>query len=193
MLPLIIRSFILLSLAVLLSAATYQGRLLPESFVEYHASDGLSRWSGRAPIGSLQFSFDDDKLSGASLVVVVEPERFDSGNFILDAQARSSVFNTARYPTITFTATRISADPDNLPSGATRELVMRGTLAMHGVERSLELPVTVRRDGNSFSASGEFDVRLSDFGMARPGFLMLVVADLVEVTFNIRGELTLGP
>jgi len=179
-----------LAFAVLLSAATYQGRLLPESFVEYHASDGLSRWSGRAPMGSLQFSFDDDKLSGSSLVVVVEPERFDSGNFILDAQARSSVFNTARYPTITFTATRISADPDNLPSGATRQLVISGTLAMHGVERSLEVPVTVSRAGDTFVASGEFSVLLSDFGMTRPGFLMLVVADLVEVNFTIRGELT---
>lgn len=190
MAPRIIRAVILLSLAVLLSAATYQGRPLPESFVEYHASDGLSRWSGRAPISSLQFSLDDDRLSASQLVVVVEPGRFDSGNFILDEQARSDVFNIARYPTITFTATRISADPDNLPSGATRQLVIRGTLAMHGVERSLEVPVTVNRDGNSFSASGEFSVLLSDFGMTRPGFLFLRVADLVAVSFNIRGELT---
>lgn len=184
---------LILALAVLLSAASYQGRPLPESFVEYQASDGHSRWSGRAPLNSLQLSFDDTNLSGASLVVVIEPGRFNSGNFIRDAQAREVVFNTARHPTITFTATHISTDPATLPSGATRRLMVSGTLAMHGVERSLELPVTVSRDGDGFSASGEFSVRLSDFGMTRPRFFMLVVEDLVEVSFNIRGELTLTP
>jgi polyisoprenoid-binding protein YceI len=193
MASLLVRALLLLPFVVLLSAVTYQGRPLPESFVEYRASDGHNRWSGRAPINSLQLNFDDDNLMGARLVVVVEPGQFDSGNFILDAQARRVVFNTARYPTITFTATSISADPDNLPSGATRELVIRGTLAMHGVERSLAVPVTVSRSGNSFSASGEFRVLLSDFGMTRPRFFHLIVDDLVEVAFSVQGELTLGP
>jgi len=187
------RRALLLFLAALLSAATFQGRPLPESFVEYRASDGHNHWSGRAPISSLQLNFDDDNLMGARLVVVVEPGQFDSGNFIRDAQARSSVFNIARYPTIIFTVTRISADLNNLPSGATRRLMMRGILAMHGVERSLEVPVTVSRNGNSFSASGEFRVLLSDFGMARPRFFHLIVEDLVEVAFSVQGELTLSP
>lgn len=189
-----LRVMALVIIVPLLVATRYQAELLPESVVAYHASDGRDRWSGRAPISSLQLTFDETRLSRTRLVVVVEPAQFNSGNFIRDANARRAVFNTDTYPTITFTATAISADPDTLPSGATRQLLVRGTLAMHGVERGLELPVTVSRDGNRFRASGEFSVLLSDFGMTRPRFFTLVVDDLVRVSFEVHGTLTpLGP
>jgi hypothetical protein len=60
---------------------------------------------------------------------------------------------------------------------------------MHGVEQTIRLPVELTRNGNRIAVESEFSVLLSDFAMTRPSFLGLTVADEVQLSVTVVGEL----
>lgn len=189
----------LLALPLLLGA-TLRGTLPGDTpddvnVVRYHARDALSSWSGVAPIAELGLRFDPEALGGGELRAVVPAGAFDSGNFVRDANARRTVFETEAYPEIVFEASALRADPATLPRGAEREVELRGTLAMHGVERELSTVATVTRtaedEPDRLRAEGEFTVLLSNFDMTRPSFLGVTVEDDVRVSYVV--EVALEP
>lgn len=173
-----------------LPAALVQTTRLAESTITYTASQPGEVWQGQAPLASLEFSLDPDNVRGARLRIVVEPARFNSGNFIRDTNARRTVFQTREYPEIIFEATQLSTGGNQIADGVTQTVQVRGELTMHGVTRTLETTVTVTRDGPTFVTEGEFSVLLSDFEMRRPTFFNLIVDD--EVVIHLRIVTTLG-
>ena len=72
-----------------------------------------------------------------------------------------------------------------LPDGAERALTLTGTLDLHGVERSVEVPVLVRRDGDRLAVTGGFSVRLSDYDMTAPSIFGRGVDDEVTIRFDL--------
>lgn len=172
-------------------ATSYRVNLLPASYLEYQISDGQGIITGRAPVESLSLHFDDKEQGNFVLEVVLDPARFDSGNFLRDTNARRTVFETDSYPLISFRGTAIEVSPATLPAGATRETQVTGKLEMHGVTHEVTVPVTVARsaDGDVFTATGSFSVLLSDYDMKRPRFLWVRVADEVAISFVITGRL----
>ena len=189
---------LLFLMAPLLVATTYRAELQPESFTEYEASDSRDTWRGRAPLETLELTFDSDALSELSLEATLKPGRFDSGNRIRDANARRGVFETGEYPLVTLTAQGVEAQgveagAASLAVGETERVSLVGTLTMHGVTRGVRIPAEVsleNTDGRVLRASGSFDVLLSDYGMDRPSFLGTTVNDEVSVRFNVVGALS---
>lgn len=173
---------------------TYRAELSGESFIEYEASDPNDTWQGRAPLETLELTFDDENLNSLALEAVLEPGRFDSGNVIRDANARRGVFETGEFPTITLSAERLQAEAMTLKVGETKEVRLIGRLDMHGVSGEVNVPAEVSREdtGNNevLRAEGAFSVLLSDYNMDRPSFLGTTVDDEVAVRFNIVGVLS---
>ena len=186
-------AWLLLLTLPLLLATRYAVTLTPESTVTYQAMDSRDSWTGQAPVESLNLIFDDANLRNSALEISVNPGKFDSGNFIRDANARRAVFETGTYPEISFVATGLRTNPITLPAtlpvGTTRTIVLAGTLTMHGVSRPLELPVSVERTGGSLRATGSFEVRLSDYEMTRPDLFGIKVNDEVTISFDVVGAL----
>ncbi|MBT0962427.1 YceI family protein [Denitromonas iodatirespirans] len=60
-------------------------------------------------------------------------------------------------------------------------------LTLRGVARDVDMPVTVARDGDSFTATADFDIRQTDFGITPMSVLggALQVADAVTVRMRI--------
>ena len=173
----------------LLIATTYRAELGSESFVEYEASDPNGAWQGRAPLETLELTFDDEALGGLSLEATLDPGKFDSGNVIRDANARRGVFETGQYPVITLSAQGVQADTASLVEGETKRLALVGRLEMHGVTNEITVPAEVSRVEGTLRAEGAFDVLLSDYNMNRPSFLGTTVDDEVTVRFNVVGTL----
>jgi polyisoprenoid-binding protein YceI len=170
-------------------AEPFEAALMPESAVEYEIRDSTSVIVGVAPLATLELSFDDDDLSGAHLRATVEPARFSTGNILRDTNARRTVFEIRDFPLIAFDTLAIAADPTDLPDGATRSLLLRGHLTLHGVVREIEVPVEVQREGRRLGVVGAFSVLLSDHDMLRPSFLFLTIDDRVEIRLRIDAEL----
>ena len=90
-----------------------------------------------------------------------------------------SELDADRYPEITLRSVSL-VGPDWGP-----DLTVR--LMLHGVERELQLPVSVLRFDGQLVVSGSFDIRQSDFGISPLSILGggLSVADTVRVRFRI--------
>ena len=94
------------------------------------------------------------------------------------------VLDVARYPTISFESDRVAVQQR---SAGSLTLRVDGRLTLHGVTKTVIIPVAARLNGNRMTATGEATVRQSDFGI-RPvsaGGGTVRVKDEVEVTFSI--------
>ena len=133
----------------------------------------------------------EDPGAAASVHLRVEAASLRTGNRLRDRKMRRSHLEAERFPAIVFRSTsiRLSA-PDaeaggaTLPSGAPGRALVEGTLSLHGVERRILFPVTIRYDGGVLEAEGEVDFRLSDHRIPIPRFLWLVLDDNVRVRFR---------
>ena len=78
-------------------------------------------------------------------------------------------------PNISFTATSLSVGKGNLA----------GKLTIAGVTKDVSFPVNVVKNGASYNITGAENLKLSDFGMERPGFMGVKTGDAIKVTVNI--------
>jgi polyisoprenoid-binding protein YceI len=162
------------------------GRALEGSTVTYGARTAFERWEGVAPAEIAQLRFDDGDVRRLTLEVRVPTDAFDSGNPFRDANARRVTFESDRYPAATFVATGVTGGPPwDLPPGAARELTLRGRLALHGVEREVEVPIVATREDATLRVEGAFDVSLAAFEMRAPGLFGIRVEDRVTVRLDL--------
>jgi polyisoprenoid-binding protein YceI len=84
-----------------------------------------------------------------------------------------------RYPEVSIQSVSVSG------SEAKAEMTLRVTL--HGTARDLKLPVTVTKDGDDLTASGDFEIKQSEFGITPFSALGggLQVADALKVHVKI--------
>ena len=158
---------------------------LSTSTVTYTAEDASESWQGVTPLENVTLNRTDD---GLGVAAVLEPGRFNSGNFARDGNARFTVFETGKFPTATLTGTLALAAPllEAQASGMATA-TFRGTLTLHGVTRQLNFPVKVVRDGAEATAEGSFAVHLSDFEMTRPNLFGNEVKDEVDLDVSLAG------
>jgi polyisoprenoid-binding protein YceI len=92
------------------------------------------------------------------------------------------VLDVTRYPTIGFTSGRVSTTGGDV-------FTVVGDLTLHHVTRSISLPVTVRMQGSTLTATGHFTIRQTDYGI-KPVSVGGVVAvkDELTITFTVIGE-----
>lgn len=81
-------------------------------------------------------------------------------------------------PNITFTASSI-----NIGSGNAT-----GKLTIAGVTKNSTFPITVTKKGNVYTITGTENVKMSDFGMEKPGFMGVKTGDDVKIKVTIVAE-----
>lgn len=113
----------------------------------------------------------------------IDARTIRTGATLRDAQMRGAAFlNTAQFPFITFKGTVTAADgPGPQFAG-----VMRGALTIRNVTREVEMPLEIAVEGSTYTARGEATVRMSDFGIPIPRFLIFVAEDPVTVRLQVR-------
>lgn len=78
-------------------------------------------------------------------------------------------------PNISFTAASLAVGKGTLA----------GKLTIAGVTKDVSFPVNVVKNGASYNITGTENLKLSDFGMERPGFMGVKTGDAIKVTVNI--------
>lgn len=93
-----------------------------------------------------------------------------------------ALLDAAHFPEIVVRSVRITG------SQSAPMVTLRITL--HGAQRELDVPVTLATSGSQLTASGNFDIKQTDFGIAPFSILGggLQVADTVKVRFRIVAE-----
>ena len=144
---------------------------------------------GNAPGFTGEVSLDPDRPDErASVLLTVRADSLLTGNRIRDRKMRNAHLEAVAYPEIVFrsTAIRVGAGGAGagLRPGETRPALIEGILSLHGVDRSLQFPATIRYDIGSFTAEGEAGIRLTDHSIPIPRFLWIVLDDEVKVRFR---------
>lgn len=107
--------------------------------------------------------------------ITVDTTTLESDQPRRDAALRSRGLQTAKFPVATFELTEPIPLPD-LSEGAEFTASAVGDLTLHGVTRSVTVPLTVRAGADSFALAGSAPVVLADHDIEPPN-----VGDFVEV------------
>ena len=145
--------------------------------------------------------FDADKLENSTVTLRVAAKSFtvvDPGESDKDRQQvqatmlGESVLDTARYPEIIFRSTGVTKLERQ---GDGWRLTLTGTLLLHGAERPVTFPLTVRVSGGELTAQGEVFFLQTDYGIkpVKVGGGAVKVKDRLRIHFEIHAHASAGP
>jgi polyisoprenoid-binding protein YceI len=147
------------------------------------------------------FTGATEQVEGSATVAQVDAESFtaavdaradartlETGNRIRDGQMRRDFLQTDRFPFILFRGT--AASRDRLTGGTVRGM-LRGALTIRGTAREIEIPVVATVLADEYRVSGEATIRLTEYGIPIPRFLVFVAED--PVTIKIRARFRRAP
>lgn len=122
---------------------------------------------------------DSAALDRSAVALTIDAASLTTRNDRRDTHLKSpDFFDVAKYPTITFTSKSVARTSPTTG-------VITGDLTMHGVTRSLQVPVTVRFfEGGRGRFAGAFSINRNDYGVSGQS-RMNKIDDEVAVQFNM--------
>jgi polyisoprenoid-binding protein YceI len=125
-------------------------------------------------------------IDAAVLKVTGKGESADDVPKVQETMAGPQVLDVQRYRTITFASTSVAVKNQ---AGTTLDVLVTGQLTLHNVTRPITVPITVRLEGNTLTATGRFPVKQTDYGIKPVSVGGVVsVKDAVNVSFTIVGR-----
>ena len=130
------------------------------------ASIGAKTAVGRTPDVTGGMTIDGTTITEASFEVDMTTLTTDSG--LRDNAIRQQAIETSRFPTATFTTTApielgsIPAEGEEITVDAT------GELTLHGVTKTVTIPLTAKRQGDVIAVVGSLDIPFSDYSISQP-------------------------
>jgi len=122
---------------------------------------------------------------GGGVTLKVDAATMVTGNRLRDRTMRNSHLETEKYPEIRFESVKATTTkPEPLKPGETRGFEVEGKLSLHGVERTIKIPVMVGYDGALLTADGTVAFTLTEFSIPIPKMLWFVLDDKVTVNFH---------
>lgn len=113
-----------------------------------------------------------------------------TGIELRDSHMRDNHLETDQFPAALFTLVSLTLPESGLVAGVRTRVNVRGTLDLHGVQRSItpDVYMTLAPSGGSESLKIEaaFSVKLSDYNIKRPQFLVMKLAEAQSVTVELR-------
>jgi polyisoprenoid-binding protein YceI len=172
------------------SSATIEvGKAGALSFAAGHTHEVIAP----AITGTITVDTDDPTRSNVRLTIDASALKVsgkgESADDVPKVQATmlgAQVLDAQRYPKITFESTSIAVKTQTT---AILAAMVTGQLTLHNVTRSITVPVTVRREGNTLTATGRFPVKQTEYGIKPVSVGGVVsVKDAVNVSFTIAGR-----
>lgn len=144
-----------------------------------HTVDGTLRTkSGQVRI--------DTETGTAQGRLVLDATSADTGNSRRDGKMHEKILESGQFPEIVFEVERISGAL-NRPGRS--DILLHGTIEMHGVRKPGVLPANVLIEGDRVEATARLTVPYMEWGLADPSFFVLRVAKEVRVVIHAVGRL----
>ena len=160
------------------------------SFVGYRVEEELANVGAATAVGRTPDVTGNLTLAGTQVTAVemrADLSTLQSDKSQRDGQLRRQALETNEFPTATFSLTQ----PIDLGSGPADGQVIQATatgdLTVHGVTKSVQIPVEARVAGDVVTVRGSIDILFADYGMNRPtSFLVLSIADHGTMEFQLH-------
>jgi polyisoprenoid-binding protein YceI len=164
------------------------------SFVGYRvketlASIGATEAVGRTPAVTGSMTVDGPTITAAEFTADLTGLRSDNDR--RDGQLRRQALETDQFPTASFKLTA-PVDLGSEPvEGATVEATATGDLTLHGVTRSVEIPLQARLQGSVVTVAGSLPIAFADYAIAKPESMMVLSVEDAG-TLEVQLQLTNG-
>ncbi len=165
-----------------------------DNLVQFESKAAMESFKGKTHQVTGTVAFDPGHLADSVQVrVEVDMASLDTGIDVRNKHMRENHLETDTYPTATFIGGRIvDAKAAALAPGKTVGFGLTGTFTLHGVSREITVPVAATLldagPGRRLRVKTRFPVKLSDYDIDRPQFLLLKLADEQEVTMDLVFE-----
>lgn len=155
-----------------------------ESVVTYHMEHPAHSWNGESHSAHGRMDLTADGVP-ARVFITIPVLSFDSHNRNRDSHM-AEVVESYIFADVAFESTNLAVLDEAHGTGSTPDRwLVEGTLTFHGVSRPIRLPVTITRERTDLTANGEFEVKLTDFDIEQPSFMLVKVKDALNVAFEI--------
>lgn len=115
----------------------------------------------------------------------IDARTITTGVGIRDRQMRADFLETSKYPYITFRGT---ATPTGRPGGLPFSGVLKGRLTIKATTKDVEIPIRITALKDAYVVEGKVVVKMSDYNIPIPRFLIFVAEDPVTITLKVRFE-----
>ena len=133
-------------------------------------------WTMSSNAGTFSGTVAGNTITNVKFVMPAKNLKSTKGK-MMDNKAYDAL-QASKHPNITFTATSM-----NIGKG-----YVSGKMTIAGVTKNASIPVTVDKNGASYTITGTEKMNLSEFGMERPGFMGVKTGDAITVTVNITAN-----
>ena len=147
-------------------------------------SDAVGRTQDVKGTVTIDGSGDAFTVSAADVTVDVTTLASDSDR--RDGQIKRRGLETDKFPTATFKLTQPAAIPADALSGSAVTVQATGDMTIHGVTKSVTIPLQAQINGSTLEVVGSLTFPMSDFGMQPP-----TIAGIVDVESNATLEFQL--
>src|SRR3989449_4839011 len=154
------------------------------SHLEFFVKDNRGGFTGVAPDLQAQAVVrEQDGTFAADVIVGVDARSIATGSGLRDNQMRREFLQTDRYPEITFRGSVTPVQPVTQPSLPANG---SGPLNLTEATREMAFPVRVTALLDSYLIEGTTTIRMTDFTIPIPRFLIFVAEDVVQVNLRVR-------
>lgn len=131
-------------------------------------------WTMTSTAGTFTGLVDGNTITGVAYAM--NAKTLKSGKGPMDNNAYKAL-KTDKYPNISFSATSV-----NMGKGT-----MTGKLTVTNVTKTISFPVTVAKSGANYTITGSESIKLTDYGVTPPSFMMNTVktGNDVKITVNV--------
>jgi polyisoprenoid-binding protein YceI len=155
-----------------------------ESRIEFVMRDNRGGFTGTTDrVDGTATVRTEGEAFAATVDARVDARTLVTGNGMRDGQMRRDFLRTDQFQYITFKGTAINRTP---VSASTIHAVMKGQLTIRDATREVEMPLDVTALADEYRASGEVVIKLTEYGIPIPRFLIFVAEDAVTVRLRIR-------
>ena len=182
--------FVLLLFSASFASAQIQNyKVTPEqSSLTFDVSAQMHQVHGISKDFSGTISGDPKDVTNAKITIRLDPKNFDTENQKRDKVMREKSLEIEKYPFIEFESTAIEAANKSLIPNQAADVMVKGVLKLHGVEKQVNIPVRVLWEERQLVADGELDLKLDDYTVFRPKVLFFRLQNEVKVRFRISAE-----
>jgi polyisoprenoid-binding protein YceI len=162
------------------------------SFVGYRVNETLAGNKantavGRTPSVGGSLTLDGRRITSVQITADLSQLRSDDDR--RDGRLRDQAIETSRFPQATFTLTQ-PIDLGSVPAdGASFDVTAVGDLTLHGVTKSVSIPLHAQLSGDVVTVTGSIEIVFADFSIEKPtSFLVLSIEDhgIMELQLHFR-------
>ena len=155
---------------------------------QYYTNKGKVSFFSEAPIENISAvnenvsAIVDSQAGGFAFRLKIVDFTFP--NSLMQEHFNESYLESEKYPLSTFTG--VIDNFSNLDLSTKQNLMVKGSLAMHGISKDAQMKAIVQMINDELHISSAFDVALEDYDIDIPKIMMYKIAETIKVTVEIK-------